>query len=155
MKDLDSLIVKNVTVNIKKDSTINVEGNTTLTCKGNIQLAHSNNTDSPLDILRTPEQKMVFGDELQTQLEILNRKVDTVVDGVNAALTQSVPAPTDGGATLKATMLIAWQTAMMKLKISKALAITRFKAGIPNLSPLEPTFDYILNNNITTKGTAG
>jgi hypothetical protein len=140
------------TVNIKSDSEVNVDGNTTITCKGNIALNHEGDSDNPMAVL---DDSIVFGKELQNQLNTLNAKVDEVISGVNAAITQSVPVPMDGGATLKVTMLAGWMPSYVKLQVNKGLVNARAQAGMPDIANLEPNFKYIANNEVTTKGTAG
>ena len=140
------------TVNIKSDSEVNVDGDTTLNCKGKIALNHKGDSDNPMAVL---DDSVVFGKELQNQLNTLNAKVDEVISGVNSAITQSAPCPMDGGATLKVTMLAGWMPSYVKLQANKGLVNARAQAGMPDVASLEPNFKYIYNNEVTTKGTAG
>ena len=143
-------IDSNSTVNIEKDSKINVKGNTILTCEGNISLLHDKSSDAATSL----EGGVVFGEELQNQLKTLNAKVDEVIKGVNSAITQSAPCPMDGGATLKATMLLGWMPSYMQLTVSKNLVSSRTTPKAPDAAPLEPNFEYMINKNVKTKGKA-
>lgn len=142
------------TVNIKGNSEVNVDGDTTLTCKGDIALLHDNLQGDPSEAMNSLEDGVVFGEELKTQLDALNSKVDEVITGVNAAITQSAPAPFDGGTTLKATMLASWLPSYIKLQAQKVMAATRALPSMPNTATQEPNFNFIVNKNVKTKGNA-
>lgn len=137
-------------VNIDGKSDINVKGNTTLTCEGDIAILHDKSSDATMSL----EDGVVFGTELKNQLTTLNKKVDEVVKGVNAAIMQSAPCPMDGGATLKATMIAGWMPSYIQLQVSKGLVSARALPSAPDVSPLEPNFDYLVNKNVKTKGKA-
>jgi hypothetical protein len=154
------LIEESSEVTIKKDSTVTIEGNsditvkgdTTLNCDGNIAINHSND---PQEALNGIESGVAFGSEVAKQMDTLNKKVDEVIKGVNAAIMQSAPCPMDGGATLKMTMIAGWIPSYIKLQVSSGLASARAMASMPDIAPLEPNLNYIVNTNVTTKGIAG
>ena len=137
-------------ITIKGKSDINVEGDTTLKCEGDIGILHDKASDAAMSL----EDGAVFGNELKNQLTTLNKKVDEVIKGVNAAIMQSAPCPMDGGATLKATMIAGWMPSYIQLQVSKGLVSTRAMPSATDVSPLEPNFDYLVNKNVKTKGKA-
>lgn len=125
------------TVNIKKASTVNCDDKVTINGKGGIEL---NGGQSQV----LSGQSVPFGDELKIQLENLQKRIDTVAEGVNAAITQSAPCPMDGGATLKVTMLAGWMPSFLKLKIP----------GAPQTSGMfNADWSMILNKDVKSGGT--
>lgn len=126
------------TVNINEDSEINVKGNTTLNCDGNVNINGSGNSAVMKD------EPVPFGDELKTQLENLQNRIDTIAEGVNAAIMQSVPCPMDGGATLKTTMLANWMPSYIKLQIP----------GAPKISGMyNADWSMCFNKSVKTSGS--
>ena len=124
------------TVNIKKASTVNCDDKVTVNGKGDIVL-----NGGQASVLS--DQCVPFGDELKKQLENLHKRIDTVIEGVNSAITQSAPCPMDGGATLKTTMLAGWLPSYIKLQIP----------GVPQASGMfNAAWDMILNENVKSSG---
>ena len=133
-------IESNSTVNIKKDSNINVDGNTTLTCKGNVDIIGSSDS-------KMADEPVPFGNELVHQLKALQHGLTELATGVNNAISNSVPAPMDGGATLKTTMLANWLPSYIKLQVP----------GVPGKAAdnmWQFTDQMLLNKNVTTGGQA-
>ena len=136
----------------KGAANIKVKGNTTLECEGDIAINHSNPKDNSMGVLSSG---IAFGSEVRQQMDTLNKKINEVITGVNAAIMQSAPCPMDGGATLKATMIAGWMPSYIKLQVSSGLASARAMAKMPDIAPLEPNLDYMINTNVTTTGIAG
>ena len=136
-KDSDITIEGDSKITIKRDSNIKVEGNTKLDCDGNIDI---NGGGSGASMSSEP---VPYGNELKTQLENLQKRIDTVAEGVNSAITQSAPCPMDGGATLKATMLTGWMPSYIKLQIP----------GAPKASGMfNADWSMCFNSNVKTSG---
>lgn len=124
-------------ITIKGDSNIKVEGNTKLDCDGNIDI---NGGGSGASMSSEP---VPYGNELKTQLENLQKRIDTVAEGVNSAFTQSAPCPMDGGATLKATMLTGWMQSFIKLQLP----------GAPKTKGMfDADWSMCFNSNVKTSG---
>ena len=96
-------------VNIKKASTINCDDKVTVNGKGGIIL---NGGQSQMKT-----EEVIFGQELVHQLNAIQNGLKTLADGVNSAISNSVPVPMDGGATLKTTMLANWLPSYIKLQM--------------------------------------
>lgn len=88
----------------------------------------------------TSDQPVPLGDTLLEQLKLISARVDAVVDAVTNMLSSGIPAPMDGGASLKTTMQTAWSSSS-----------TTLKSNIPNVTE---TWQGILNTSVTTAGKA-